>query len=280
MWNRQQITDLLLQAGEIALRAYRNPVASIKADGTIVTETDRAIEALFQRHFDRPEAGTYLFGEETIGQRPSEYLERGLREHVFIVDPIDGTVPYANHIPTWGISVGYAAGGTLLHGAIYLPVTRELFISDERSVYFEEMNGEAPAKPISSVVIEPPPAKYSVTGLVAITQEIAKQGSVSLPNPVHTICCAVLPISYLLLGRYLAYLANLKVWDLAGGLPLLRRLGFETILWSGRPLTDELSAANYNLRFDDPECWKTAEPFLIAPPDVKQHVLLGIRLPG
>jgi myo-inositol-1(or 4)-monophosphatase len=49
------------------------------------------------------------------------------QQRVWIIDPLDGTVNYANGIPVFCVSVGLAIGGVPALGVIYDPVRDELF---------------------------------------------------------------------------------------------------------------------------------------------------------
>ena len=46
---------------------------------------------------------------------------------LWIIDPLDGTVNYANGIPVWCVSIGLAVGGQPVLGVIYDPVRDEMF---------------------------------------------------------------------------------------------------------------------------------------------------------
>jgi len=48
-------------------------------------------------------------------------------QRVWIIDPLDGTVNYANGIPVFCVSIGLALGGEPVLGVIYDPVRNELF---------------------------------------------------------------------------------------------------------------------------------------------------------
>jgi fructose-1,6-bisphosphatase/inositol monophosphatase family enzyme len=83
--------------------------------------------------------------------------------------------------------------------------------------------------------------------MIAVTQELAKRGTIDVPNPVQALGCAVVPMTYLLLGRFLAYVGKVKLWDIAGTLPLLLRAGFVVQTIDGRPMDDRVSDEFYEL---------------------------------
>ena len=132
-WDRQRISTLLLQAGRIAREHYERPRRTLKDDGSIVTQADTAIERFLTCELTGD--GALLLGEESEMEQGEDFAERILDHPLYIVDPIDGTAPYAHHVPVWGISVGFARSGILEEGAVYLPCTSELFITDGPAVY-------------------------------------------------------------------------------------------------------------------------------------------------
>lgn len=85
-----------------------------------VTEADRAAEtairALITRHF--PDHG--ILGEE----HGAEGLDRN---HVWVIDPIDGTRAFITGIPVWGTLVGLTENGKAIAGMMAQPFTGELF---------------------------------------------------------------------------------------------------------------------------------------------------------
>jgi len=273
LWNRREIIGLMQAAGRIAFKHYEAPHASLKGDESIVTLADREIEAYFTERLDRPEAGQYLLGEETIEGKSEAYLEAALKHTAWVVDPIDGTAPYSNHIPIWGISLGLMRGGRFVEGAIYLPVTREFLMSEGDRIYYTSdlgLTGEAVLAPF--VPVRHP---WSDSRLLALTQGVAKRGSVDLKNPVMANCCAVMPLAYLLLGRYQAYLGSLKLWDFGGGLPLLLKAGFTVKRLDGVSLGAEVSPRDYHLEAGHPRRWRTKTDLVFAADDESAAKVLG-----
>ena len=128
-WKIDLLLELFREAGAVALRFQENPEVGIKSDHTAVTRADREIEALFAARLDRPGNGSFLIGEESIEQRDEEYIKSALEGECFVLDPVDGTAPYAAGVPLWGISVGFMRNGVLEEGAICLPPRDEAFLS-------------------------------------------------------------------------------------------------------------------------------------------------------
>ncbi|HAM55156.1 MAG TPA: histidinol phosphate phosphatase, partial [Candidatus Rokubacteria bacterium] len=105
--------------GEIALAHFRRGVeATLKPDGSPVTEADREAEEVIARTLGAacPEHG--VLGEELGARGPSERR--------FIVDPIDGTRNFIRGIPLWATLVALEEHGEVTAGVVYQPVTRDL----------------------------------------------------------------------------------------------------------------------------------------------------------
>lgn len=243
-WNPKELTRLLRECARIAFDVYERPTVSFKADRSPVTEADTRIEALLAQEVDHPERGSYLVGEETVLERDDAYLERAFRSNAWVVDPIDGTAPFSHHLPHWGISIGRMEAGALTEGAVFLPVTGELFLSDGDQLLY----GHGSFRDgIDLVPLPVTKRAVGAGGMIAITQELARKGTIAAPNPVQALGCAVVPMTYLLLGRFLAYVGKVKLWDIAGTLPLLLRAGFLVQTIDGRPMDGRVTDEVYEL---------------------------------
>lgn len=55
--------------------------------------------------------------------------------YVWVVDPIDGTSNFARGIPHFAVCIGLLKDGVPLLGAVYNPITRELYHADETGSY-------------------------------------------------------------------------------------------------------------------------------------------------
>lgn len=274
-----------MESGRIAISHYERPFASLKTDMSLVTRADHEIEQYLETIFDRPNEDCYLIGEETIHKKPESYIRKAFEHTAWIVDPIDGTAAYAHHIPTWGISIGMMMKGVLKCGAIYLPVTGELFMSrgsnDGQVLYGRDI---FPFSEYETVQYEPiwrEEAKPDKSGMIAVTQSVAKGKGIKVTNPVQALGCAVLPLVYLMLGRYMAYVGTLKLWDIAGALPMLSASGFHIQLKDGTPVTCEVNDALYHLSADDANRWKLRGHLICGrSKDAADYVIKGLQGAG
>ena len=101
--------------------AGSEPAVRLKADSSFVTETDRAIEARLRDMIDARFPGHGVIGEE-LGSRNAE------SEHVWILDPIDGTAPFIAGLPVYGTLIGLARGGRPYLGVIDHPATGDRWV--------------------------------------------------------------------------------------------------------------------------------------------------------
>jgi myo-inositol-1(or 4)-monophosphatase len=229
-WEPSTILPLLLEAGAIALAYFHKASVDIKADQSLVTEADLAVEQLIRDRLECPELGIFVVGEESINERSPDYMNKAIAGCTYVVDPIDGTVNYANGLEMWGVSIGYMESGILKHGAIYMPVYGELFVTDNDKVLFYKVKDGVLSEP---EVMTKPKYKIPAKGIVSVTQKVAKRGKFDGVSSVHAVGVAVYPILNVMRGRYIAYIGKLKLWDVAGGLPMLERLGLEMTMMNG-----------------------------------------------
>ena len=125
------MTDDLLELAVTASRAagvllrerFRAPRTGVDTKSSLtdmVTDADRAAEALIKEgiHSERPDDA--ILGEETGEARGSS----GLR---WVVDPLDGTTNFLFGIPHWAVSIACEDADGAFVGVVYDPLRDELF---------------------------------------------------------------------------------------------------------------------------------------------------------
>ena len=121
--------DVAARAGTVLMDHYeRLEQIDYKSARDVVTEADHLSEALILDAIRASFPADAILAEET-GEHKAKAGEAPTsgRGRVWIVDPLDGTVNYANGIPVFCVSVGLAIGGVPVLGVIYDPVRDELF---------------------------------------------------------------------------------------------------------------------------------------------------------
>lgn len=112
------------EAGELARSLMRQPL-DIKSKGAAgpVTNVDLAVNALLEERLRgaRPDYGW-------LSEESPDTEERLSRRRVFMIDPIDGTAAMIERKPEFTISIGVVEDGRAAAGAIYNPMTDEMFL--------------------------------------------------------------------------------------------------------------------------------------------------------
>jgi myo-inositol-1(or 4)-monophosphatase len=118
------LEKLARNAGEILSAGYQSE-HQVKFKGVIdlVTEIDHESEAYLLGEIRKDFEEHYILAEES-GETA------GNKDHVWYIDPLDGTVNYAHHIPIFCISIAYASRGTVMLGAVYEPLRGEMFTAE------------------------------------------------------------------------------------------------------------------------------------------------------
>ncbi|MEM9161574.1 MAG: inositol monophosphatase family protein [Cyanobacteria bacterium P01_F01_bin.4] len=122
--NWQHILDTAEAAttrvGAQLLKDFGTATAETKADGSLVTQSDKWADAELRRLLQKEFPDHGVLSEEV--------------EHIFpatdwcwIIDPIDGTTNFTRGIPLWGISLGLLYRGTPIFGHVYLPTLDQRF---------------------------------------------------------------------------------------------------------------------------------------------------------
>ncbi|GAB4506915.1 MAG: inositol monophosphatase family protein [Anaerolineales bacterium] len=128
------VERLAREAGAILRDGY-NKEHTVHYKGTIdlVTETDHASEAFLLGEIKSAFPGGHILAEESGNIQ-------GSNEDLWYIDPLDGTVNYAHHIPIFCVSIGFSANGVLTLGAVYDPLRDEMFTAEKGKGAF--LNGK------------------------------------------------------------------------------------------------------------------------------------------
>jgi myo-inositol-1(or 4)-monophosphatase len=114
------------EAGAIARASFGKPVETwSKGEAGPVTEVDLAVDKLLHERLlgARPDYGW-------LSEEQADTPERLSHARVFVVDPIDGTQAFLAHQPRFTISIGLVEAGRAVAGAIYNPITDEMYAGE------------------------------------------------------------------------------------------------------------------------------------------------------
>src|SRR5271155_2194340 len=113
--------EIAQEAGKILREEFDRPAQiSYKGDVDLVTQADkRSEEAIVTRL-------TKYFPEHSIAAEEGTGHESD-SEFRWHVDPLDGTTNFAHGYPCFAVSIGLAEDGQPVAGAVFNPVSEELF---------------------------------------------------------------------------------------------------------------------------------------------------------
>lgn len=117
-------------AADVALGYFQSGVsATPKADGTPVTEADRAVERLIRETLAAARPEDALLGEE-LGLL-------GESDRVWIIDPVDGTSFFSRRDPNWRVHIALEVAGSTEIAVVTAPALRRCWWATRGGGSFE-----------------------------------------------------------------------------------------------------------------------------------------------
>jgi histidinol phosphatase-like enzyme (inositol monophosphatase family) len=118
--------DAAWQAGRYALAHFQTGVAvDWKEDASPVTLADRGAEKLLRELIERRFPRHAVLGEE-MGHEPEPDKDS---DHLWILDPIDGTQSFISGVPLWGVLIGLEISGEMVVGVANFPALSEMVVA-------------------------------------------------------------------------------------------------------------------------------------------------------
>jgi myo-inositol-1(or 4)-monophosphatase len=224
--------DLAHRAGRIQMERYER-LEQIRAKGPrdVVTEVDHLCESLVMRAV-RERYPSDTFYSEEIGEVAATSVPNSGR--VWIVDPLDGTVNYANGIPFFCISIALAAGGRPVVGVVHDPTREETFVGaiDAPSLRNGEPIHVADKERLEDLVVT-----LAVGGRGIVRKRHAALKAIRAHRSLGS---SALTLSYVACGRFDVYAqgAGLSAWDVAAAGLIAERAGATVTNLAGKPWFD------------------------------------------
>ena len=280
-WDADAIASALFQCGRNAKKGWTDGMWKLKGDGSLLTRLDCQNEELLRTTLTALVPGSYFLGEETLADCTEDYLQQAFRGDCWIVDPIDGTAPFAHGFPCWGISVGFMRGGGLTDGGIFLPDQGEMLLTHGESVMYADgidvLEGSVPRQFRKLPKRE---EEWTDGGMLMLGQDVTRRCSTGLRNPVMSTGSAVQALASVILGRGMAYIGSVKIYDVAGIFPILSRLGFEIYLPGFGDVTMDLNTGYFDISADAPVRWKLKGNMRVGMPAVVDVLKNRLQLHG
>jgi fructose-1,6-bisphosphatase/inositol monophosphatase family enzyme len=198
----------------------------LKDDGTIVTETDKRIDAFLFERIAALYPRANILTEEAVRAFDPE------RPHTFAVDPIDGTDVFSQGMAGWCVSVGlFDRALTPIAGVVYAPQLDLLLFADvgkRATLNGAELSPPSPTEPLSDR-----------SNVMVVSQLHRRLDLGKLPGKIRSVGSAALHLCFPLI--YSGVVGSIEgdgghIWDIAGAHALNRSLGFDLELLSGGPV--------------------------------------------
>lgn len=191
-----------------------------------VTEGDQAAEAAIRALITERFPDHGILGEEhgSIG------LDR---EHVWVIDPIDGTRAFISGVPVWGTLIGFQSGGRARMGLMDQPFTGERYYADGEKAWYTGPEGEKEirtraCRSLSDAIL------FTTSPHIFTAPEAERYGKVQ--DKVRLFRYGVDCYAYALLAAGhvdLVIESGLKPYDVGALIPIIEQAGGIITTWDG-----------------------------------------------
>lgn len=216
--------NLIKEAGELLLKK-RDEKFSVMIKGNnprdIVTSVDLEINKFIIDAIRDKYPDDSIYSEEGCDKD----CDKGCKENIWSIDPIDGSSNFSRAIPHFAISIGFIKNNEPLLGAVYNPVTNELFS-------FEKDRGAFLNNKKISVSVELDLKKSYVFFHAGRSSDIREWGGDSYrellgsANKTSNYACSSLDICFVASGRIEANIyGTLSTLDITPAIGILKEAG-------------------------------------------------------
>lgn len=208
-------------AGALALKHFkardRLVIESKENLHDVVSAADREVEELIRSRIAAGFSGDGVLGEE-YG------LTAGESEYIWVIDPIDGTIPFVAGMPSWCVSIAVLKGEHIVVGVIYAPCVDELYAAGEG--LGAALNGRTLILD-NSLTIKNRTIGFganhhaSPEGVAGFIRRLMKEGGNFMRNG-----SGALTLAYVAAGKLAGYYEPyMHAWDCLGGYCLVAEAG-------------------------------------------------------
>ncbi|MBS1929373.1 MAG: inositol monophosphatase [Chitinophagaceae bacterium] len=233
-----------VQAGAAQLQHYFNgnfKISNKEGINNLVTEADHASEREIINIIKQDFPQHFILSEETGELRSDSNVK-------WIIDPIDGTVNFANGIPICCVSIGIEKDGDMIMGAVFNPFMQEFYFAEKgkgASLNEKSIRVSDKQQVLKSCLVTGFPYTYSDTpnGPIQVFEKLIKKGI-----PVRRLGSAAIDLCWVAAGRFDGfYEHNLQAWDSAAGFLIVEEAGGKVTDYKGNyysPYQPHLLATN------------------------------------
>lgn len=185
----------------------------------LVTEADHASDKAIIATIRKAFPDHFILSEET-GNVPTA------SEYKWIIDPIDGTINFAQGIPICCVSIGLEKNGTIIMGAVYNPFMHEFFFAEKGKGAFlndEPISVSKRTSVSKSCLVTGFPYTYidAPNGPLQCFERFIRHGV-----PVRRLGSAAIDLCWVACGRFDGFYEHkLQAWDSAAGFLMVEEAG-------------------------------------------------------
>ena len=220
--------ELAERAGDLLVDRYeRVERVDYKSARDVVTEVDHLSEALVIAAIRSAYPDDAILAEESgehhalPGESPAVVSGR-----TWVIDPLDGTVNYANGIPFFCISIGLVVDGRPAVGVVRDPLRGESLMAtaDEAAAIRDATGDERPIAASDKERLSDFVISLALSGRAVAGRLRAVRKAVRIPR---TMGSAALALAYVGNGRFDAFIqeGGLSAWDIAAAGLIAERAG-------------------------------------------------------
>lgn len=201
------LIDIVKKATKISEQQFS--IDTKGAENDLVTTLDLEIEKFLLGEIKREYPDFDIVSEEYN-------TNNQITENCFIIDPIDGTINFANNLPLWGIQVACVKNGKTIASVINLPKINELYYADESGAYLNDEKISVNEVPIKN-------ALYAIDGNNNLTCMQRMRKYSSNRRNFGGVCVSM---AFVAKGRiHGAVFRSNKPWDYEPGLFICKMAG-------------------------------------------------------
>ncbi|WP_207497165.1 inositol monophosphatase family protein [Aridibaculum aurantiacum] len=195
----------------------------------LVTEADHESERVIMETIKAAFPDHYILTEES-GELKMD------SNYKWIIDPIDGTVNFANGIPICCVSIGLEKDGQMILGAVYNPFFNEFFFAERgagATLNDKKISVSEKTEVMSSCLVTGFPYTYldAPNGPLQIFEKFIRSGI-----PVRRLGSAAIDLCWVAAGRFDGFYEHkLQAWDSAAGFLMVEEAGGKVTDFDGNP---------------------------------------------
>jgi myo-inositol-1(or 4)-monophosphatase len=218
------MSTIATEAGAFLLQErsrFQRDAIEYKGLNNLVSYVDKETEKMLVERLSQllPEAG-FITEEDTTG---TEADKTALN---WIIDPLDGTANFIHNLPVFSVSIGLAQGSTPIAGVVFDPNRNECFTAWQGGGAYcnDERISVSPAVHLGESLIATGFPYYTFEQMSAYLKIL--ESLMQKTHGLRRMGSAAIDLAYVAAGRFDAfYEYNLKSWDMAAGVLLIREAG-------------------------------------------------------